>query len=145
MLRAARIDKLSLAALEATLRLYLPPHDPLARIPVLRAIATPVQTIMARARALAAVLAGCPGLAAEAVETEAFVGGGALPQQALPSAAVALRADTLSLETLAGQLRTGEPAVVGRISGDRLLLDLRTVGEAEIDALAGAVRGALTG
>jgi L-seryl-tRNA(Ser) seleniumtransferase len=145
MLRATRIDKLSLAALEATLRLYLPPHDPVVRIPVLSAIAQGLGVIAARARRVADVLARDPTLNVDVVDTIAFVGGGSLPQQGLRSTAVALRTDAISTEVLAGRLRAGRPSVIGRISDDRLLLDMRSVTDAQADQVAGVVRRALSG
>jgi L-seryl-tRNA(Ser) seleniumtransferase len=145
MMRAMRIDKLSLAALEATLRLYLPPHDPLARVPVLRAITQDLDVVATRARGVADALARDPALEAEVVETIAFVGGGSLPQQGLRSLAVALRAGATSTQALAGRLRAGRPSVVGRISDDHLLLDMRTVADSQVVDVVDAVRKALTG
>ena len=122
--RALRVDKLTLAALEATL---LGPRPPVAR-----ALAAGEVELAARAETLAAGLAE-RGVAAEAVPSEARVGGGGAPGVTLPSAAVALPA------ALAGPLRAGDPAVVGRVHGDRLLLDLRTVREEEDAAQLAAV------
>jgi L-seryl-tRNA(Ser) seleniumtransferase len=138
--RAVRIDKLSLAALEATLRLYLPPHNPMAAIPVLAAIAQMPATVDARARALAEALDPSQ---AEVIGTVAQVGGGSLPQQGLASFAVALSSRTQSAETLAAHLRYGRPAVVGRIKDDRLLLDMRAVRDTDLPDLIRAVRQAL--
>ncbi len=106
------MDKLTLAALEATLRGPAPP--------VHRALHADPGALYERAEAIAGELSGA-GVDAEAVPTEATVGGGGAPGVALPSAAVSLP------ERLAVPLRTGEPAVVGRIEGGRLLLDLRAV------------------
>ena len=145
MLRAMRIDKLSLASLEATLRLYLAPHDPVARIPVLRAIAQGLDVIMSRARGVADELARDPTLDVDVIDTVAFVGGGSLPQQGLRSVAVAARTDAISIETLAARLRAGRPSVIGRISDNRLLLDMRTVTDAQADQLPSVVRRALAG
>ncbi|MEE1942055.1 L-seryl-tRNA(Sec) selenium transferase [Streptomyces sp. TRM 70361] len=125
--RALRVDKLTLAALEATVR----------------GPATPVHTMLhadprrlrARAERLAAALRGA-GLEARAVDSAAAVGGGGAPGVTLPSAAVALP------EEYAPALRLGAPAVLGRVEGGRCLLDLRTVPEEDDDALAEAVRRA---
>ncbi len=140
--RAVRIDKLSLAALEATLRLYLPPHDPMAAIPVLAAIAQAPTTVQARAVALAKAIGGEH---TEVISTTAQVGGGSLPQQGLASFAVAIASPTQSAETLATRLRSGLPAVVGRIKADRLLLDMRAVRDADLPDLVSAARRALAG
>ncbi|KAB8165903.1 L-seryl-tRNA(Sec) selenium transferase [Streptomyces sp. 3MP-14] len=122
--RALRVDKLTLAALEATL---LGPQPPVQQ----GLLAGPAK-LAARADALAKELTA-RGVAAEPVPSEARVGGGGAPGVALPSAAVALPAG------LAAPLRAGRPAVVGRVHGDRLLLDLRTVPEEDDATLLGAV------
>ena len=140
--RAVRIDKLSLAALEATLRLYLPPHDPMVSVPVLAAIAQTAATVQARAEALTVALGLDP---ADVMATTAQVGGGSLPQQGLASFALALTHPTLSVATLAARLRAGSPAIVGRIKEDRLLLDLRTVRDTDLPDLVRVVRQALSG
>ena len=140
--RALRLDKLSLAALAATLRLYRPPLDPAARVPVLRMLTSSVAELEARGAALTAAIGEAPGLTADLVETLSYAGGGAMPMHALPSRAVRLTHAGLRSEDLARRLRTGTPKVVGRIEQDRVLLDLRTVQDGEVVALAGAVRGA---
>ena len=143
--RALRLDKLSLAALAATLRLYRAPSDPSVRVPVLRMLTQPLAVIAARAEALAGLLTGVPGLAAEVVATESFAGGGAMPMHPLNSHAVALCCGGLSAEVFAHRLRSGDgPKVLGRIERDRVLLDLRTVSDDEVAALAGAVTRAAT-
>jgi L-seryl-tRNA(Ser) seleniumtransferase len=125
--RALRIDKLSLAALEGTLLLYLEPERALAEVPVLRMLHERIEAVHARAERLAAVLGG------EVEETVARVGGGALPLHELPSFACAVE------ESLAAPLREHEPAVVGIVRDGRLLLDCRTLAEAELDEVAAAV------
>ncbi|WP_179281987.1 L-seryl-tRNA(Sec) selenium transferase [Streptosporangium subroseum] len=110
--RALRVDKLTLAALEATLR------GPAT--PVLEALHADPGTLRDRAEALAAKLAGA-GVEARAVASEATVGGGGAPGVTLPSAAISLP------ERLAAPLRTGAPPIVGRVERGRLLLDLRSV------------------
>jgi L-seryl-tRNA(Ser) seleniumtransferase len=119
--RALRVDKLTLAALEATL-LGPPP-------PVARALAADVAQLRARAESLAAALPG-----AEAVDCVAAVGGGGAPGVQLQSAAVSLP------ESYAAALRAGSPPVVGRLEGGRCLLDLRTVAPEEDELLLAAVR-----
>ncbi len=120
--RALRVDKLTLAALEASLTGPPPP--------VAVALATEPDALMQRARALAEQI----GDVARAVPSSAAVGGGGAPGVTLPSAAVALPADW------GDALRTGEPAVVGRVHDGRLLLDLIAVPEALDATLAAAVR-----
>jgi L-seryl-tRNA(Ser) seleniumtransferase len=128
--RAVRIDKLSLAALEATLALYRDPELARAELPVLAMLEAAPQTLEARARRLAA---GCDG---EVVASTAKVGGGALPLLELPGPAVAIDV------ALAQALRAGDPPLVGRIVDGRLLLDVRTLTDEEADQAAAAVRAA---
>jgi L-seryl-tRNA(Ser) seleniumtransferase len=122
--RALRADKLTLAALEGTLRLYL---DAPERIPVLRMLTEDAQTIRARAERLASLVGG----SIEA--TVGRAGGGALPLAELPSFACAVE------EALAAPLRNGEPPVVGIVRDGRLLLDCLTLADDEIDDVARAV------
>jgi len=128
--RAVRIDKLSLAALHATLALYRDPELARAELPVLAMLDAPPDELDARARRLAA---GCGG---EVVASTAKVGGGALPLLELPGPAVAIEA------ALAEPLRAGDPPVIGRITEGRLLLDVRTLTDDEADLAAAAVRAA---
>jgi L-seryl-tRNA(Ser) seleniumtransferase len=125
--RAVRADKLTLAALEGTLALYLDPERALREIPVLRMAAEPVDAVRARAERLAKVVGG------EVEETVARIGGGALPLAELPSFACAVE------EELAGPLRAGEPPVIGVIRDGRLLLDCRTLTDTEAEEVAAAV------
>ena len=139
--RAMRPDKVTLAAVAATLGLY---RAGLAttEIPVWRMISTPEDTLRARAEALAARLARL-GRTPLVVPLDATVGGGSLPGETLPSWGLALPG-THAHETLR-RLRLGEPAVVGRIEDDTVLLDLRTVEASWDEPLAGAIARALGG
>jgi L-seryl-tRNA(Ser) seleniumtransferase len=128
--RALRADKLTLAALEGTLGLYLDPERALREVPVLRMLNEPAETVRARAERLAAAVGG------EVEETVARVGGGALPLAELPSVACAVE------ESLAEPLRTGAPPVVGVLRDGRLLLDCRTLTDAEAEEVAAAVADA---
>jgi L-seryl-tRNA(Ser) seleniumtransferase len=125
--RALRADKLTLAALEGTLGLYLDPERALREVPVLRMLVEPVSLVRARAERLAALVRG------RVEETVARVGGGALPLAELPSFACGVE------ESLAGPLRVGSPPVVGLVRDGALLLDCRTLSDAEVDEVAGAV------
>jgi L-seryl-tRNA(Ser) seleniumtransferase len=125
--RALRADKLTLAALEGTLSLYLEPERALREIPVLRMLREPVDVVRARAERLAAAVAG------SVEETVARVGGGALPLAELESFACAIE------ENLAEPLRLGGPPVVGVVRDGHLLLDCRTLSDAEADEVAAAV------
>jgi L-seryl-tRNA(Ser) seleniumtransferase len=128
--RAVRIDKLSLAALHATLALYRDPELARAELPVLAMLDAAPDVLEARARRLAE---GCGG---EVVASTAKVGGGALPLLELPGPAVAIEV------SLAAALRAGEAPVIGRIADGRLLLDVRTLTDAEAELAAAAVRAA---
>jgi L-seryl-tRNA(Ser) seleniumtransferase len=139
--RALRIDKLSLAALAATLRLYLDPKEALARVPVLRMLAAPEVELQARAERLRDALA-TGGANARVLSAAAKVGGGALPLLELEGPVCALDPAPLALDELAQRLRTGDPAVVGRAREGWLLLDPRTLDDSEADAAAAAVLAA---
>ncbi len=134
--RATRPDKVTLAAVAATLAIYRAGRAT-TDIPVWRMIAASVDGLRARADALAAAT----GDRATGTELRSTVGGGSLPGEILPSFGLALRGGP-SAELLS-RLREGDPAVVGRIERDRVLLDLRTVAPDEDAALAGAIARAL--
>ena len=133
--RSYRVDKLTLAALEATLALYRDPPRALREIPTLALLATPAAALRERAESLRLALQR-DGIAGETVETTGSVGAGAFPDAALPGAAVALDGDA---ERWAARLRAGTPAVVGRVHDGRMHLDLRAVIAHEVPDLARAV------
>ena len=126
--RALRPDKLTLAALEGTLLLYLDPERAVREVPVLRMLREPFEAVRARAQRLAELTGGV------VVETTGRVGGGALPLLDLPSAACALEGD------LTPQLRSAPTPVIAVVRDDRTLLDCRTISAAEVDSVAAAVR-----
>jgi L-seryl-tRNA(Ser) seleniumtransferase len=128
--RALRADKLTLAALEATLALYLDPELAAREVPVLRMLAEPVETVRARAQRLADLVGG------DVEPTVGRVGGGALPLTELPSFACAVE------EELAPRLRETEPPVIGVVRDGRCLLDCRTLRDEELDDVAAAVAAA---
>ena len=110
--RAVRIDKLSLAALEATLRLYNAPHNPFRSIPVLRAIAQSTGEVQARAGRLASALEAAGFTEVTSSPSTAFIGGGATPRQALDSYAVSLTLPRYTPDALAAALRSAAPPVI---------------------------------
>ncbi|HEY1516173.1 MAG TPA: L-seryl-tRNA(Sec) selenium transferase [Solirubrobacteraceae bacterium] len=134
--RALRIDKLSLAALDATLRLYLDPDRALEQIPVLAMLAADEDTLAARAGRLAAAI----GDRARVTRATGKVGGGALPLLELEGPVVALDSEP---EALARALRQADPPVIARISDGQVLLDPRTLTDADVEPLAVTVRSAL--
>jgi L-seryl-tRNA(Ser) seleniumtransferase len=139
--RALRADKMTLAALEATLALYRDPELARREIPVLRMLTLDLALLAARAGALAAA---CPAqLRPEVVAGESAVGGGSFPGALLPTSLVALDPGPLGPDGLALRLRLGEPAVVARVAGGRVLLDPRTLDPGSDATVAEAVAAAL--
>jgi L-seryl-tRNA(Ser) seleniumtransferase len=144
LMRAFRLDKMTLAALETTLRLYLNEERALQDIPVLGMLGTPSAELRARAERLAAGLRQVPGIAAADVrEDVAYVGGGSLPDQTMSTYVVAVTARDVTDDQLAYRLRVGEPAVVGRVRDGKLRLDVRTIFPHQEAALVEAVRQAV--
>jgi L-seryl-tRNA(Ser) seleniumtransferase len=125
--RALRADKLTLAALEGTLLLYLEPERALREVPVLRMLREPEENVRARAERLAAAVNGT------VVQTVARVGGGALPLEELPSFACAVE------EELGAPLRAHEPPVIAVVRDGHTLLDCRTLVDDEVEDVAAAV------
>jgi L-seryl-tRNA(Ser) seleniumtransferase len=137
LLRAVRVDKATLAALGATLRLYLSP-DGIARIPIYAQLSLSTTELSERARALAARID--PSLEPRVVESEAYAGGGSLPGTTIASVAVELR--PRDLDGFARRARTGQPALVGRTESGRFLIDLRTIPAQSDDDVVLAVQRA---
>src|SRR5438093_1581539 len=125
--RALRADKLTLAALEATLALYLDPERAAREIPVLQMLAEPAEAVRARAEQLAGLVGG------DVEQTVGRVGGGALPLAELPGFACSVE------EELAARLREADPPVVALVRDGRCLLDCRTIAAAEVEEVARAV------
>jgi L-seryl-tRNA(Ser) seleniumtransferase len=142
LMRAVRPDKMTLAALEATLEIY---REGRAReeIPTLRMLADLPPVLEARRdRLLAALRRRAPRARAAALAGRSAVGGGALPLAEPETRLVALDAPGLSADGLARALAAGDPPVIARIADDRVLLDLRTLADDEIDDTAQAVAAA---
>ncbi|MBI4587250.1 MAG: L-seryl-tRNA(Sec) selenium transferase [Candidatus Rokubacteria bacterium] len=138
--RALRIDKLTLAGLEATLYAY-EVGDALETIPTLRMLTEPLAAVRRRARRLLRRLSPSvvAALGATLVEGRAQVGGGSLPLVELPTVALAIGTGDRPAHMLDAALREGEPPVIGRIAEDRLLLDCRTVLNVDVPVLAQAL------
>ncbi len=134
--RALRVDKLTLAALEATLRLYRDENTAIQAIPTLRMIATDLKTLEDRARGLVESLsAKIPEyIEVEIEDGSSMVGGGALPVQSLPSKLVAVSSAKLSAARLEAYFRAYRPPIIGRVEQELFLLDVRTLqpGDEEI-------------
>ncbi|CAI8405516.1 MAG: L-seryl-tRNA(Sec) selenium transferase [Halieaceae bacterium] len=136
--RALRLDKMTLAALEATLKLYRHPTDLLQALPTLRLLTRCVEDIQAQTTRLAPIISDALGeryrVASVAVASQ--IGSGSLPQEILPSAALAIRATDQrdeTLRTLSEDLRACRKPIVGRLKNGALLLDLRCLATSDED------------
>ena len=139
--RAFRVDKLTLGALTATLRLYRDPEMAEQSIPLLSLLSTSLENLDNRSQRLAPQIAAIPLIAeANPVASTTFLGGGSLPNQQIDTWCVALKPARGNVEELATGLRRGTPAVFGRVQQDQLFLDLRTVFPAQDSQITEAVR-----
>jgi L-seryl-tRNA(Ser) seleniumtransferase len=144
--RALRIDKLTLAALEGTLRLYRDEARAVRAIPTLRMLSEPEEAIAARAAELAERLAALADsrLTIEAARLPSKAGGGSLPLLELPSRCLKLRITGLSANALELALRRNDPPIIGRIEDEAFVVDLRTVQEEEPAVIAAALASLLS-
>jgi L-seryl-tRNA(Ser) seleniumtransferase len=138
LFRALRVDKLTYAALEATLLAYVrQDHD---AIPALRMLRLPPEEIQRRAEAIRKTLESERNrLGVEIVDGQSMVGGGAAPAASLPTRLLAVTCASLSADELAARLRACEPPIVARVEEGRVLLDLRTVFPEQDKAVAQAL------
>ena len=145
LLRALRCDKLTLAALEATLRLYRDRDTALASIPTLHRLTMSADTLKARAETLRAVLAETLGKAAALSLKADFsrVGGGSYPEQGIPTTLVCIEPRSCSATALKERLLSVDVPVVGRLEGEHFMLDPRTIEDDEFPVLAEMLRQAL--
>ena len=137
--RAMRVDKMTIAALTATLELYRDPSTALREIPTLAMLTGAAAGVRARCERTAGLLREA-GIAVEVVESTASAGGGAFPSVDIPSFAISPAGEAADLER---RLRLADIAVVGRIADDRLLLDMRSIPERDDDAFASALKSVL--
>ena len=139
--RAMRVDKMTFAALEATLVKYKDPAIALRDIPVLNMIAGSSDDMKAKAGRLAEIIkAANPGLTAELIEVKDQIGGGSAPSVRLDGWAVAVGDGSKSAASIERRLRKAEVPVIGRIHDDRLLLCVRTIFEDEFELIAKALK-----
>jgi L-seryl-tRNA(Ser) seleniumtransferase len=136
LFRALRVDKLTYAALEATLLAYVK-HDDDA-IPVLRMMRLSKEEIGRRADVIAHTL-DSPKLAVKVIDGDSVIGGGAAPSAMLPTRLLAVTSKHLSADELAAALRAADPPIIARVEEGRVLLDLRTVFPEQDDLMAGAL------
>jgi L-seryl-tRNA(Ser) seleniumtransferase len=135
--RALRIDKLTLAALESTLISYLSEGQAIREIPTLRMLTMPLEELRKRARGLQRLIKKETGKASlEMIREQSQVGGGALPLQAVPTWALAIKPLKGTAQALEAALRDLEPPIIARIADDRLILDLRTIQADEFGTIA---------
>ncbi len=141
--RALRVDKMTLAGLEATLQQYLDPERAWEEVPALRMLAEPVERVRSRANKLKRLLdkAGVGNIEYSVVPEVSRAGGGSLPTAEIPTFCLVVDHTRLSSAALEEMLRRGEPAVLPRVKDDRLLLDLRTVSDDELPVLATVLTG----
>lgn len=128
--RALRVDKMTLAALESTLRLYRDERHAMQRIPTLRMISTPLPALEAEAHRLASMIRDVDTqqrLRVQPIPSSSQVGGGSLPGQELPTWVVAVDSPLMSSQKLEQALRCHKPPIIGRIESDRVLFDVRTL------------------
>ncbi|MCH2183035.1 MAG: L-seryl-tRNA(Sec) selenium transferase [Mariniblastus sp.] len=128
LMRAMRVGKMTLAALKATLVGYRKQDLDACEIPLLRMLSLSSENLKLRADKIAEQIGHLPGFSAVAVEPcQSMLGGGSVPAQQIESWCLALEPEAISVDNLADRLRQGDPAVIGRIQNDRLVLDVRTI------------------
>ena len=145
LMRALRVDKLTLAALAAIVRIMLSSRAPEREIPTLAMLARSVDDISQLIEGVRAELGenAWQALGAETADGESQVGGGSCPGQALPTRLLFMKPKTISPDKLAGKLRQGTPSILGIIRDDSFCLDFRTVQPDELSDIAQALRGAI--
>lgn len=142
--RTFRPDKMTLAALEATLRLHRDPAALVRRLPVLRLLSAPAEELARRAARLAGALEQLgAGLEVQTAADESFAGGGSLPTLAFPTHVVRVRAAGAASAALAAALRGRDVPVVARVQDERLVFDCRTITDEEVEIVAAGVREVL--
>lgn len=128
MMRAMRVGKMTLAALAATLELYLKPESAEQEIPILRMLSTPLENLELRAKKLCGQIQHLANIKSAApVESRAMLGGGSLPAQTITSWAVEITPEAITVDEFANRMRSSTPGVMGRISKEQYLLDMRTI------------------
>jgi L-seryl-tRNA(Ser) seleniumtransferase len=144
LMRAFRLDKMTLAALEATLLLYRDPARALAEVPTLRMLTAPLAELRERCQKFAERLRSIQTFESILVEDDvAFVGGGSLPDVSVPTVVIALSVRGMSEEVFAAKLRDGQPAVVARINDGHVRFDLRCIFPEQEDDLLNAIQKTL--
>jgi L-seryl-tRNA(Ser) seleniumtransferase len=143
LFRALRVDKLTYAALEATLLAYV--RGDYDAVPAVRMMRLSAREIERRAKALVAEVRGVPGLRAEVIEGESVIGGGAAPSAVLPTRLITVSIEGVSADQLLARLRGSDPPIVARVEDDRVVLDLRTVFAEQDEVVISALRSIAAG
>ncbi len=139
--RVVRLDKMTLAALEATFRIYRDPKKALEEIPILKMISISKEDLYDKAdRLYHELAAACPDIKFSIVEEKSQIGGGSTPNQFLPTYAIACQWDCCSAQQIEKGLRYHKTPVIGRIANDQLLLDPRTIHEDEFEIIIDAFK-----
>jgi L-seryl-tRNA(Ser) seleniumtransferase len=140
--RALRIDKLTLAALEATMVKYLRPAEALTGIRVLKALTEPLEAVRKRARRLVALLRrGLPeGLEVSLIDGVSMAGGGSLPTREIPTVLVGIRSTVCSAAALEQRLRRGTTPIIARVADEMVLFDMRTLDPDELPAIRDSLK-----
>jgi L-seryl-tRNA(Ser) seleniumtransferase len=141
LLRALRVDKLTIAALEATLRTYLDLDKAVKELPTLAMLAASPEELLSKAAKLARLIEDTPGFSGDVTVQEgvSLVGGGAFPTAELPTKVVEIKSEVISAGAARETLRQGNPAVLCLVREDRLILDPRTLQEHELAIVATAI------
>ena len=144
LMRALRVDKMTYAALEATLQLWIG-DESRQSIPIARMLAATRPEIEARALAIAGAVEGASGLSSRVIDGDSTIGGGSAPGSILPTALLELTSASLSASALAARLRNATPPVIARIESDRVVLDLRTVAPDQDETIVRALQAVARG
>jgi L-seryl-tRNA(Ser) seleniumtransferase len=140
LMRAVRVDKTCLMVLERTLHLFRDPDLLRREHPTYRMLTAPLATLQPRAESLAkAIIEKSPKARVEVRPSQAYLGSGSLPQEAIPSLMVTLELPDRSADQLARQLRLDDACVFGRIENDRVCLDVRTITDAQVSLISEAI------
>ncbi|MGA9537212.1 MAG: L-seryl-tRNA(Sec) selenium transferase [Desulfobacterales bacterium] len=144
--RALRIDKLTLAVLESTLRLYRDEETAVQAIPTLRMMLQPIATLEEKAGRLKKMLesSGCSRLTVASLDIVSRPGGGTLPLLELPSKGLGITVDGLSANAIEKSLRLSSPPIIGRIEDDKYVMDMRTLQDDELEIIRSAIETLLT-
>ncbi len=143
--RALRIDKLTLAALEATMIQYLQPENAVSNLRILKALTEPLPAVMRRAKRLLSMLrkAHMEGLLMTVKEGSSLAGGGALPTRDIPTALLSIRSERISSSGLEASLRRLEVPIIARIADEEVLFDLRTIDEKELQVIVDGLKNVI--